>query len=1333
MAERGGTVWLSTPPRSFQLGVNYRLHGGIVRCAHSVIGLIRQFWPYAIDILAEEKGIIDGPKPVFFTGWDTDTVSYEQFLFGNSRTRIEFGAQQCILVRDDSAREKLRKEVGDVGLIMTLYESKGLEFDDVLLFNFFEDSTVDASQWRVILNTMEEGERCKIPTPRFDATRHAGVCSELKILYTAITCARKNMWIVDRSVRAEPMRLLWKSKSLVQICAPGAAVPQLAVSSTPEEWEKSGRNLFEHKQYIQAIHCFKRAGLEREVLVANAYHLRQLACSHPLKTPTRSQAFLATAEAFIDCARTAHYDRENLKHIYLKNVAESYVHAGDDPKAAKAFQDACEFTLAAQHYSKASLFDEAVEVIRAHRGEMSEPVASQIVHLARLFYVKENRLGNAIKLFSSPEEGLEFIEHYDLDNARAALLEKMGRVAEAAEVHLTEGRPLEAIRLFLSDRESAHSISRGKQCLLAALRQQTSFGGASSTSDGAKNVVPRLLNLVNDVFLEDTERDEILMFSAFNSRDWAKMLQLGKKFGNHNPAAALFCLDFFFTTLPKIQVSSRQEVGATLQTFLLYAQLLANTARHKDPCGTSSIRKLFNFDMSDQMVVVKPGTFLHDSLLHYGTTFRDDDCGSLVTIPDFLVLFKRALAHRLSTRVQSENELCRKARALQPCLQEAVLGSCSTTECDKDHLPGTSFTPDSYNELVRLHLLQISIFHTVHFVQLPNHIREEQFAFWLGRLYQVVHPPHYLLGHPSDLNWHSIPEADTGRKIVTTWLRHLLYALDPGSATTSNFLPVASQAASLMFLVAPNTAHEIITRAPFVNVPCPPRQLIRPVTNEYIIHDLLGFLNDHAHESISAGVLFLRHVLSNELPIHVDVLCDYMDHLCAAIVIYRKYERSLTLHGITLPRGWLVTILARFDKLVSRDTSLMWVFETLMEEILGHLFARDHLYFDGRRLADCGGRIRNIFIDRIFRSMCLLGYNVGDPRLRNQILKGINSLRIHDRPLSMMCYRYVNATRWEDLARCVRIPSRDSKPEELIQLYDFSKRREEPPKELIGVRLVGFKTIEELKVPKFHESVVETSNLQAEPTAFVPRRISPLSMDLNTVAECPGVPVDIPQEDGSDVLDQADPDEVEQTMDNQDMEYHTNSEGDTRDTYSEQHVQAARTLQVIFRRTRSKHRKAPRLGLPSARAQIFSAYLDASQHMIWPENYYRLLFLGPLPHIVLCLEQSQAHIQTSKQKAKKRLKSAEHQELDEVSEQLTKLNMLLQVVNRLSKALEPKSDLHIRRNPAELVAHVLEVRTLVEQLPNDKKQALRDDLALGLKGIVQEVGSPKEDQARVRR
>ena len=49
----------------------------------------------------------------------------------------------------------------------------------VLLYDFFEDSSVDVAQWRVVLNAINRAQRERIPAPTFDENRHAGVCAEV--------------------------------------------------------------------------------------------------------------------------------------------------------------------------------------------------------------------------------------------------------------------------------------------------------------------------------------------------------------------------------------------------------------------------------------------------------------------------------------------------------------------------------------------------------------------------------------------------------------------------------------------------------------------------------------------------------------------------------------------------------------------------------------------------------------------------------------------------------------------------------------------------------------------------------------------------------------------------------------------------------------------------------------------------------------------------------------------------------------------------------------------------------------------------------------------------
>ena len=78
-------------------------------------------------------------------------------------------------------------------------------------------------------------------------------------------------------------------------------------------------------------------------------------------------------------------------------------------------------------------------------------------------------------LFSSFDEELEFLEDYDLDFARASLLESHSRYYEAAELHLSENRPLEAVKAFIKDTSNANSTTRAADTILEYLWRRCSF------------------------------------------------------------------------------------------------------------------------------------------------------------------------------------------------------------------------------------------------------------------------------------------------------------------------------------------------------------------------------------------------------------------------------------------------------------------------------------------------------------------------------------------------------------------------------------------------------------------------------------------------------------------------------------------------------------------------------------------------------------------------------------------------------------------------------------------------------------------------------------------
>ena len=132
---------LRVPKKLYQLTYNYRSHAGILHLASSVVELLLHHFPESFDRLKKDEGLFDGPRPVLIESCSPSDLAL--LLEGNQRqsSRIEFGAHQVVLVASNEARNKLPDELQQA-LVMTIYEAKGLEFDDVLIYNFFKDSQV---------------------------------------------------------------------------------------------------------------------------------------------------------------------------------------------------------------------------------------------------------------------------------------------------------------------------------------------------------------------------------------------------------------------------------------------------------------------------------------------------------------------------------------------------------------------------------------------------------------------------------------------------------------------------------------------------------------------------------------------------------------------------------------------------------------------------------------------------------------------------------------------------------------------------------------------------------------------------------------------------------------------------------------------------------------------------------------------------------------------------------------------------------------------------------------------------------------------------------------
>ncbi|KAL4454343.1 hypothetical protein ABPG74_012300 [Tetrahymena malaccensis] len=256
-------------PTTRQLTVNFRSHNKILQLSNSVISLIEGLFPTSIDILKKERSNIDGMKPIVLQNSDIG------FLFTllqgqqseQGQIPLEFGCHQVIIVKDEESKKKL-PQILQHAICLTIYEAKGLEFDDVILFNFFADSAASHNQWESVslfnINQermskatffkqmtihdsvfskdqitnvddptfasaygVEYDEKEDVVTIKtvntknhelrvFDRISNALLCSELKQLYTAITRPKKRLIIFDsNTLNRKFVDEYWQKQNLV--------------------------------------------------------------------------------------------------------------------------------------------------------------------------------------------------------------------------------------------------------------------------------------------------------------------------------------------------------------------------------------------------------------------------------------------------------------------------------------------------------------------------------------------------------------------------------------------------------------------------------------------------------------------------------------------------------------------------------------------------------------------------------------------------------------------------------------------------------------------------------------------------------------------------------------------------------------------------------------------------------------------------------------------------------------------------------------------------------------------------------------------------------------
>ncbi|KAG8931119.1 hypothetical protein FRC00_000874 [Tulasnella sp. 408] len=939
------------------LSTNYRSHGGIVKAAAFIVKLLDSYFQRSIDSLTPEAAHVDVDihKPTFFCGMSSP-ADFRTFITEPSSGMIGLGARQVIIVRNEPAASSLRAIIGRVAVILNLYESKGMEFNDVILYNFFTDSPATVTDWRAMSLSQDDKDRF------FDERRHSILRSELKSLYVGLTRARERVWIWEESGDGRVMEALLVASSLAT-SSRGEFVPRIAVRNHKGEWAEQAQQYFAKNLFSEAAFCFSRADLPWWMAVAQTYKDRQEAMRLDEKDPLRLPKFSELAQTFDRLAQEGQRkeNQESLRLLFA-NAGECYTVASKRIPAAAAFLKARKYTAAAYQYRMGGCFDEAVDVVKRHC--VDPDVAEGIKYAAKFVFTRKGdvrSLHKAWKLCESKEDFLEFLIDHGFEDQRISFLDSITEHERVGQVLWEAGDHVNAVLRYnqSDDPSSPHQASR---CILEGIRSNvplaTSYGNEST-------ILSELFKLSRTAALTPEEKAEVRFLRAVANLDTAELKRYGQQYlDKQDLTSALLALDALTQSamLDGLRSTKHDEIAETLllcQKFGVVINTIVRTTDFVDLPGIQHILGVSNTSSKSParqpsqskdvtlQKIVQPCSFIHS--LAYVLVNREGQPRSLaepITLPTSTVddMVRRALLRRLNAVVERVDELARKSGAFELCQQFLVNQQCGGRDegsCWKDHILEKDLTIEQFNSRFRLHILVIAVLNhfTALFGAFDERTRSIKQKTWITKLFQLCYPTSNKAGCLSDITPALIPEYSLAMPVVQCWLHEVFRNLRPADQVKyflTNILITCLLATAFDY----KEAVTYLWRGQWsLDPPNAFQNGLIQENNKPAVGSAIIWLAKRTTTRINLGIYFLSHVLDHEVHLDAEVAVAFAEEVSAQLILNHYAHSSTGYDYMVMPRSWIVRAFGRAEA-PQVNGSMPWKLATVLDTFLSTLLLR---------------------------------------------------------------------------------------------------------------------------------------------------------------------------------------------------------------------------------------------------------------------------------------------------------------------------------------------------------------------------------------------------------
>ena len=232
----------------------------------------------------------------------------------------------------------------------------------------------------------------------------------------------------------------------------------------------------------------------------------------------------------------------------------------------------------------------------------------------------------------------------------------------------------------------------------------------------------------------------------------------------------------------------------------------------------------------------------------------------------------------------------------------------------------------------------------------------------LGTLENALNPLLYLSGSIFTLNEDLIKEATSGFLTVKRWASDVLYTLNPSREELQGaFLTNLCKAFTLGQLQKDGRAGDDYLR----RIPSAyswkqrhPRLVffLPSGFGIYTLHDFLAFMDGSG--DLALGIRFFRYIhlilrttvddsindrymVRERIPIDLAVLCNILERLFGLAIMTERYRGNL--HGVVLPRSWVLGLWKDFITFKERTLAPLWVLAQSTESLLKDVYTGEYL------------------------------------------------------------------------------------------------------------------------------------------------------------------------------------------------------------------------------------------------------------------------------------------------------------------------------------------------------------------------------------------------------